>query len=200
MSQTEFTIDGNTTLKIDTGNQAPGKFIVSDASGKLDWANASSVSSVDKWNYVSNVIPANGGAAVVNLSINTHHMVVNNQGGVNYATNKVRLVLPSAPNFSKVRITLMSEPWEVYVGSTEASVFFSSKEQYGNNTLSPRTRGPVSLATFTAANWFKLTPHGTIELTRFQHISAGSFFDPASRNYWIVTNGAGYGLSEKNIG
>ena len=194
MSQQEFTIDGNTTLKIDTGNQGPGKVLISDANGMLDWGTNNVAE--DGWKYVNNIIAVNGGSSVINLVESTHHMVVNNQGDTNWATNKVRLVLPlNKPNFTKVRITLMSEPWEVYVGTTDSSLFYSSLQEDGDSILSSRTKGPASLSTFTAASWLKLWPHSTVELTRYAYVNVGGNTDPQTRNYWILTNANGKGFN-----
>ncbi len=186
MSNDDFRIDGTTKFKLANGNQASGKYVFSDSSGKLDWASASF--GYDGFRYVSNVIASGQGSTIINLSANTHHMIVNNQGSTDYNTNKVRLVLPtSASNFNKIRITLMSQPWEVYVGSTASYILYSSD----NNTdyATPKTKGPASISTFTVGQWFSLENHWTIEFTRFYYVNVGPFgANLGTSNYWIVTN------------
>ena len=188
MSDQEFRIDGGTTFRLNTGNQAPGKFITSDANGLLDWG-ASTTIAQDGWSYTNNTIASGQGANTINLSAFNHHMVVNNQGSVNYGTNKVRLILPiDVVNFTKIRITLMSEPWEVYVGTTASNILYNSFQENYTEVMQAYTKGPASISTWNAAQWFTINPHNTVEFTRFYIAGATFPLEYTTRDQWIVTS------------
>lgn len=193
MSNDAFTVNGTTKFRLANGNQGIGKCIISDSNGKFDWSTANF--GYDGWNYVSNVVASGQGGTIINLSTNTHHMVVNNQGDSNYATNKVRLVLPyAASTFSKVRVTLMSEPWEVYLGATASTILYSTV----NEGITPLVvnKGPVSLSSFTALQWFPIQKHWTVEFTRIYYNNT-AVFTGGITNVWVVTNCNGV---DANIG
>jgi hypothetical protein len=193
MSNDEFRIDGSTTFKLDTGNQGPGKIITSNSNGMLDWGTSLAE---DGWAYTNNIIASGQGSTIINLSAFNHHMVVNNQGDVNYNTNKVRLVLPlSSPNFTKIRVTLMSEPWEVYIGSTTSYVFYNSYQLNSVEAQQPYQKGPVSTSTWTPSQWFTINPHNTIEFTRFYIGGQNIIPNYTTRDYWIVTSAYGTNLT-----
>ena len=194
MSNDEFRIDGSTTFKLDTGNQGPGKIITSNSNGMLDWGTSLAE---DGWAYTNNIIASGQGSTIINLSAFNHHMVVNNQGSANYTTNKVRLLLPlSSPNFTKIRVTLMSEPWEVYIGSTTSYVFYNSYQLSFVEAQQPYQKGPVSTSTWTSSQWFTINPHNTIEFTRFQIAGQNNInANYTTRDYWIVTSAYGTNLT-----
>ena len=198
MSNDEFRIDGSTTFKLDTGNQGTGKLITSNSNGMLDWGPSFAD---DGWTYTNNIIASGQGSNIINLSAFNHHMVVNNQGSTNYTTNKVRLVLPlSSPNFTKIRVTLMSEPWEVYIGSTASYVFYNSYQEDLVNTQQAFQKGPVSTSTWTPSQWFTINPHNTIEFTRFYIAGQSTFFgNYSTRDYWIVTSAYGAKLTNPSF-
>jgi hypothetical protein len=182
MSEQEFRIDGNTKLKLSTGNQGAGKVIISDNNGTLDWSTFNSTQ--DGWTYTNNIITSGQGTNIITLSPFTHHMVVNNQNDTDYGLNKVRFMLPvNQPTFTKIRITLMSEPWEVYVGSTASPIAYNSLQ--GTTTPSLYTRGPVSLSTWTPSTWFPIKSHNTIEFTRFYYAAN---LNITTRDNWIITS------------
>jgi len=190
MSDQEFRIDGGTTFRLNTGNQATGKFITSDANGLLDWGTQTTIAQ-DGWTYTNNTIASGQGANTINLSAFNHHMVVNNQGTVNYGTNKVRLILPiNVVSFTKIRITLMSEPWEVYVGTTASKILYNSFQENYTEVMQAYTKGPASISTWNAAEWFTINPHNTVEFTRF-YLAPSFSQDFTTRDQWIVTSAHG---------
>lgn len=191
MSNEEFRIDGTTTFRINTGNQGTGKILTSDSNGKLDWVSGS-LGAQDGWIYTNNIITSGQGGNIINLSAFNHHMVVNNQGDTNYTNNKVRLLLPISSNFTKIRITLMSEPWEVYVGSTASMIFYNSRQN--NSTPQAYTKGPVSTTSWTQSQWFMINQHSTIELTRF-YIAGDVIYNYSTRDYWIITSAHGINMT-----
>jgi hypothetical protein len=191
MSDQEFRIDGGTTFRLDTGNQATGKFITSDTNGLLDWGTTTTIAQ-DGWTYTNNIIASGQGANTINLSAFNHHMVVNNQGTVNNGTNKVRLILPiNVVSFTKIRVTLMSEPWEVYVGTTASKILYNSFQENYTEVMQGYQKGPASISTWNAAEWFKINPHNTVEFTRFFIAPTGFDQNFTTRDQWIVTNAHG---------
>lgn len=188
MSNSQFLISDSTQLRLQNGNQGTGKVIVSNANGQMDW---STYDANMGFAYRSHVVALNGGSTVVNLLSQSHYMVVNNQGSANNSTNKVRLVLPTSPAlYDIVRITLMSEPWEVYVSSTNKLIRLSAYDATSSTyPPTPRNKGNASLGTFTQNQWLRLNPHCTYEITYFTNTGP---LGELSYDSWYLTSVAGY--------
>jgi hypothetical protein len=174
MSQTDFTVDGNSSVYLVDGTQGSGKILVSDSNGSLSWKNTFTPT----FTYVISAFPTdNQSTLTVNALPFRHYFTVGERGLLDGGHI---ILLPASPvEGDVVRVTNTSFYANfIYIGSASKNIYYWESISFNSSIL------------VLPGNYLRLRSAQTIEITfaaKNPYSVSSSDSERPDEDRWYVT-------------